>query len=142
MSRVGGPLPPHNFFLAIWGGLLATFLHYGGLFCYVFLFMGGLFHHVRGIFTIWEFFNCYFYLHRGAFFKLATPPPPTKMSAGVHVFGNGFQSSPLINSFQCILQYSKAIRTTVWCSLVCASHIISRSKIITIKLFNYISPCI
>ena len=63
---VGGcPHPPGKsgiFFFAIWWGLFATFSPCGGLLCYVFLLMGGPFHHVRIPFH-----------HMGAFLLLFSP---------------------------------------------------------------------
>ena len=66
-KRSPPPLENHpNFFVSIWDAFLLPFLHMGiwGPFCYVFLLIGGLFYHVRGLF-----------LNARAFFGLAPPPP-------------------------------------------------------------------
>ena len=57
-----------KFFLAIFGGLFATFSSYGGLFATFFSFWGAF----SLLFTSWW----------GPF--LGLPPPPTKISAGAH----------------------------------------------------------
>ena len=141
-ARVGGRPAPStgSYFFAIWWAFLLLFSIKGAFSLRFFPYWGPF--SPYGVFLL-LFFSVrggLFCLYGGLFLGLS--PPPTKISAGVHAFSNGFQGSPLVNSFQCILQYSRAIRTTVWRSLVCASHFISKSKIIKIKLFNYISACI
>ena len=67
--------------LSLYGGLFATFSLRGGLFCYVFLLVWGLFHNVgaffANFFSMWGDFFC---LHRGFYvfmvFLWACPFPP------------------------------------------------------------------
>ena len=72
----GGPFPSFE-------GPSAIFFSMWGPFCYVFLFIGGIFHVWKSL-LLFSLCGSPFCLYGGAFYELAPPPPHIRISGGVH----------------------------------------------------------